>query len=124
MARADTAALALILAGGLLATPAPGGSQALPDGDYFVKNNSSERLRCRYKVGEGRWRSAFTFRPGAEFKLAWRPDRDEVLFFCEPPARRVSYRLAPGKRLSLLRADDGAIELREITAGGDGLRDD
>src|SRR5690606_26234274 len=79
MARADTAALALILAGGLLATPAPGGSQALPDGDYFVKNNSSDRLRCRYKVGEGRWRSAFTFRPGAEFKLAWRPERDEVL---------------------------------------------
>ena len=113
---ARPSAAALLLAASLLLPLDTGLSQALPDGDYFVKNNSNERLRCRYKIGDQRWRGSFLFRPGAEFKLAWRPDRQRVLFFCEPPARRVSYRLAQGRRHSLLRADDGAIDLREITA--------
>jgi hypothetical protein len=115
MARPCSSALLGLAALALVPDTAAG--QALPDPAYFVENSSSAPLRCRYKAGDGAWGRAFTLRPGGEFELE-RLVRGEVLFFCEAPARRVSYRLAPGRRFALLRAHDGLIDLREITAGG------
>jgi hypothetical protein len=42
---------------------------------------------------------------------------EAVYLFCDPPVRRVTYLLRAGERHSLLRSDDGAIELRAITTG-------
>jgi hypothetical protein len=84
---------------------------------YFVTNNTSQALRCRYRVGEGAWSAYFRLGPGAEFhrgETGFRP----VYFFCNPPVERATYRLAPGQRYSLLRAADRTIALREITASG------
>lgn len=116
MSRSRLCGLALVAAA--LVAPPPGQAQAVGGGLYMVKNNSSERLKCRYRVDDGEWGPSFRMRRGAEFSLRQPPGTSGLAFFCERPAKRVSYLLRPGERYSLLRADDGAIELRAITAGG------
>ena len=89
--------------------------QAIPAGVFLVKNNSDRTLHCRYRVDEGEWLKYFKFRPGAEFTLPHSAGM-LVYFFCDPPVKRVSYRIRPGERYSILPADDGGLELRDIVA--------
>jgi hypothetical protein len=102
------AAPLLLLAGGCV----------IPDGVFFVENATNEELRCRHRVGGSAWSGYRTLAPGAEFSLTRRIGMGRVRFFCDPPVARVSYTLAAGKRLALLRTADGTVELREIAVDG------
>jgi len=109
-----TDALRLALAAALVAAPAAARPQAVPGSAFLVKNNSAATLNCRYRVDEGPWLKYFAFKSGAEFSLRQPPGVRAVFFFCDPPVKRVSYRLHPGERYSLLPAADGGLELRDI----------
>jgi hypothetical protein len=109
--------LVLGLAAAALLAPASALPQAVGGGVFTAKNNSSAQLRCRYRIDDQAWGKYFRLRPGAELQLDRRPGMEVVYLFCDPPVRRVTYLLRAGERHSLLRADDGAIELRSITTG-------
>lgn len=108
---------ALGLAAAALLVPASALPQAVAVGAFMAKNNTREQLRCRYRIDDNAWGKYFRLRPGAELRLDRRPGMELVYLFCDPPVRRATYVLRPGERHSLLRADDGAIELRAITTG-------
>lgn len=110
-------ALRLALAIGVIATPACALPQAVVGVMFMVKNNSAAKLRCRYRVDEGMWGEYFRLNPGAEFDLRRQSSMEVVYFFCDPPVKRVSYRLEAGKRHSILPGEGGALELREVTPG-------
>ena len=110
--------LGLALSAAALVAPSCALPQAVGGGYFFVKNNTDERLRCRYRIDDGAWRPYFRFNRGSEFRLDRRPGMTTVYFFCDPPVRRVTYVLRSGERQSLLRAADQSIEMRNITTDG------
>jgi hypothetical protein len=113
--------LAVVLILALLAPPTVLTLPATVPDHFLVKNNSGERLRCRYRAGDGAWSEPFLLRPGAEFTRP-KAQNDTLQFFCARPAKRVSYEIRPGDRNSMLRAQDGSIVMREITPDDDGQR--
>ena len=99
----------------LVAIPSMLTLQSAPAGIFLVKNNTAEPLRCRHRVGPSAWSRHQLLEPGAEFH---RRGSDGLLqLTCDPPVKRVVYALRPGERYSLLRAADGAVELRRIAVG-------
>jgi hypothetical protein len=107
--RAAAAIAALVL----LAPRAAAGQEAVVPGVFLVKNNTSEPLRCRYRMAGFGWSKPFRLRPGAQFERPAAPFTT-LRFFCERPAERRTYVIRAGGRHSMLRAADGSIVMREI----------
>ena len=90
---------------------------AIIGGDsYSVKNNTALELVCSAKVGSS-WGAWFPLRAGREWS-GGDPFGDflggTMEFQCAPPVRQVRYRIASGKRYSLLGDADGEVGLFEI----------
>jgi hypothetical protein len=105
----------IILLAGALMTAQPD-LAVIPDVVLTVINNTNQPLKCASRRPGDSWSAWFIIAPGDDWEKYTFGGLREL--YCQPPVRAVRYSLIPGKRYSLLRSPNGAVELFEVTAGG------
>ena len=101
-------------AAAIVAWAPPAYPQAVPGQRLIVINNTSRGHMCAAKLPGQGWSGWFRIDPGANWMLEQAPNSG-VKFQCAPPVRQRTYPLKRGKKYNLLRGDDGAVALIELT---------
>lgn len=108
------AKLASIAALVIIAEPATVDAQALPEFLYFVENNTDKAQRCNFRLNSGQWEGWFTLTPGEEFSSFSNNPGESARLFCTGQSRSAPYRLRTGQRYTILRKQNGKLQVRRI----------